>query len=204
MGRGKPRLKVVRRLGTPLPGLTQKDHDRRPYPPGEHGTGRRRRRKTEYRERLEEKQKIRFNYGVTESQLRRYFQRAKKRPEATGEALLELLERRLDSVVFRLAFARTIPAARQLVTHGHVLVNGARVDRPGYEVQPGDTISMSDRGRSNPHVKESVEAGPRVMLPSFLELDPDDPFEGRVVGIPSRSDVPVVVDESAVVEFYAR
>ncbi len=196
-------MKVVRRLGTPLPGLTQKDHERRPYPPGEHGSGRRR-RKSEYRERLEEKQKIRFNYGVTERQLRRYFERAKKRPEATGEALLELLERRLDSVAFRLGFARTIPGARQLVTHGHVLVNGARVDRPSYEAQPGDTISVSEKARENPHVRESVDAGPRVMLPSYLELDPDDPFEGRVMGLPSRSDVPVVVNEAAVVEFYAR
>lgn len=204
MGQGKPRLKKVRRLGTPLPGLTQKDHERRPYPPGEHGVGKRRRRKTEYRERLEEKQKIRFNYGVSERQLRRYFERAKQRPEATGEALLELLERRLDNVVFRLGFSRTIPAARQLITHGHIQVNGGRVDRPGYELETGDTVAVMERARRNPHIRESVDAGPRVVIPSYLELDPDDPFTGRMVDLPARSDVPVLVNEAAVVEFYAR
>ena len=174
-----------------------------------HGpTVRRRRKATDYRRRLEEKQKLRFNYGITEAQLRRYFRQAARRAglsgAITGEVLLSLLERRLDNVVFRLGFARTIPAARQLVTHGHVRVNGAKVDRPGYELQPGDTVTVSDGGRRNPHVRESVEAGPRVMLPSYLELDPGDPYEGRLVGLPSRSDVPVLVNEAAVVEFYAR
>lgn len=204
MGRERPRVKVVRRLGTPLPGLTQKDAERKPYPPGEHGTGRRRRRKSEYRERLEEKQKVRFNYGVSESQLRRYFEEARKREGPTGAAFLELLERRLDNVVFRLGFARTIPAARQLVVHGHVRVDRDRVDRPGYAVGTGERISLAERARRNPHVVESVEAGPRVSLPSYLELDPSDPYEGRVVGAPHRTDVSVVVDESAIVEFYAR
>lgn len=205
MGRKGPRLKVIRRLGTPLPGLTQKDAERKPYPPGEQGVGRRRRRrKSEYRERLEEKQKVRFNYGVTEGQLRRYFEKAKQHTGATGEAFLELLERRLDNVVFRLGFARTIPAARQLVVHGHVRVNGRRVDRPGYAVEIGERITLAERARKNPHVKESVESGPQVTLPSYLELDPSDPYEGRVVNLPTRSDVPLVVDESAIVEFYAR
>lgn len=204
MGRTGPRLRKIRRLGTPLPGLTQKDADRKSYPPGEHGVGRRRRRKTEYRERLEEKQKVRFNYGVSESQLRRYFEKAKGREGPTGAAFLELLERRLDNVVFRLGFARTIPAARQLVTHGHIRVNGARVDRPGYPVEIGDRVGVAERARRNPHVRESVEAGPRVTLPSYLDLDPSDSYEGVVVNAPDRSDVPVVVDESAIVEFYAR
>lgn len=204
MARRGPRVKILRRLGTPLPGLTQKDSERRPYPPGEHGVGRRRRRKTEYRERLEEKQKLRFNYGVSEKQLRRYFEQAKKRSEATGEALLELLERRLDNVVFRLGFARTIPAARQLVVHGHVLVDGRRVDRPGYSVSIGETISLTGRARENPHVKESVDYGPQVQLPSYLDLDPQDSYSGRVVNAPTRTDVPLVVDESSIVEFYAR
>lgn len=204
MGRRGPRLKVIRRLGTALPGLTQKDAERKPHPPGEHGIGRRRRRKTEYRLRLEEKQKVRLNYGVTESQLRGYFEEAKTREGPTGTAFLELLERRLDNVVFRLGFARTIPGARQLVVHGHVRVNGARVDRPGYSLGVGDVVTLGGRARRNPHVVESVEAGPRVMLPSYLELDPSDPYEGRMVNAPDRSDVPVLVNESAIVEFYAR
>ena len=204
MGRTGPRVKVIRRLGTPLPGLTPKSGERRQYPPGEHGPGRRRRRKTEYRERLEEKQKVRMNYGLKEKQLRSYYERASDSSEPTGEALLELLERRLDSVVFRLGFARTIPAARQLVSHGHVKVNGRPVDRPGYEVESGDEIALKDKAKSNVHVKESVEAGPRVTLPSNLKLDPDDPYVGRVVGSPVRDDVPVLVDEASIVEFYAR
>jgi len=199
-----PRVKILRRLGTQLPGLTPKDGDRRSYPPGEHGPGRRRRRKSEYRERLEEKQKVRFNYGLKEKQLRRYFERARQSKKATGTALLELLERRLDSVVFRLGFARTIPAARQLVVHGHIRVNGAKVDRPGYEVESGDEIAVAEKMRNNVHIEESTDAGPRVTLPSYLNLDPDDPCVGRVVDSPMREDVPVLVDEAAIVEFYAR
>jgi small subunit ribosomal protein S4 len=204
MARTGPRLKIIRRLGTPLPGLTPKSSDRKQYPPGEHGPGRRRRRKTEYRERLEEKQKIRLNYGLKEKQLRNYFKRAKESRGPTGEALLELLERRLDSVVFRLGFARTIPAARQLIVHGHVRVNDRKVDSPGYEIGSGDEITLSEKARNNVHVKESVQSGPRVALPSNLKLDPDDPFVGRVVGSPVRDDVPVVIEESSIVEFYAR
>jgi small subunit ribosomal protein S4 len=204
MSRTGPRVKIVRRLGTPLPGLTQKDSERRPYPPGEHGQDRRRRRKTEYRERLEEKQKVRLNYGLKEKQLRGYFERAENAKGPTGEVLLELLEQRLDSVVFRLGFARTIPAARQLVTHGHIRVNGEKVDRPSFEVQTGDEISVAEKMQDNAHVKESVEDGPRVRLPSNLKLDPDDPYVGRVVGGFDREDVPVLVDESSIVEFYAR
>lgn len=199
-----PRVKIIRRLDTPLPGLTPKDRERRPYPPGEHGNGGRGgRRKTEYRERLEEKQKVRFNYGL-KKKLRNYFERARDAKGPTGEVLLELLEKRLDSVVFRLGFTRTIPAARQLVVHGHIRVNGETVDRPSYEVETGDEVSVAEKMQGNVHVKESVEAGPRVRLPSNLKLDPDDPFVGRVVGEFDRDDVPVLVDESSIVEFYAR
>lgn len=204
MSRIGPRKKIVRRLGTPLPGLTGKDAERKPYPPGEHGFHRSHRRKSEYRQRLEEKQKIRFNYVLRERQLGKYFERAKRTSGKTGESLLALLERRLDNVVFRLGFARTIPAARQLVTHGHVQVNGRKLDRPGYEVSAGETVSVTEKARQNPHVVESVERGPAVAIPSFLDLDPDDPYEGRVMGRPARTDVPIVVDEASVVEFYAR
>lgn len=204
MSRIGPRKKIVRRLGTPLPGLTGKDAERKPYPPGEHGFHRSHRRKSEYRLRLEEKQKIRYNYVLREGQLRKYFEKAKRQSGKTGEALLELLERRLDNVVFRLGFARTIPQARQLVTHGHIQVDGRKVDRPGYQVSAGETVSVADRARENPHVVESVERGPAVAIPSFVDLDPDDDYVGRVMGRPARTDVPIVVDEASVVEFYAR
>lgn len=201
-----PRLKVLRRFGVALPGLTRKDHERRPYPPGQHGQSQSRRRKvSEFRKLLEEKQKVRFNYGVTETQLRRYLARAQCMPGKTGENLLALLERRLDSVVFRLGFAPTIPAARQLVSHGHVRVNGAKVDRASYEVSPGEAVSLPPgRVRERPSIATAVERGPQVRLPSFLALDPDDKYSGRVIATPARADTPFPVADSAIVEFYAR
>jgi small subunit ribosomal protein S4 len=199
-----PRLKRIRRLGTPLPGLTRKAPEWKTYPPGAHGPDPKRRRKSDYRARLDEKQKLRWNYGVSERQLRTYFEQAARSGGVTGEALLALLERRLDSVVFRLGFAATIPAARQLVAHGHIRVNGARVDRAGFLVQPGHVVSVSERGRRIADVTAAVERGPEVRLPGFLALDPSDRFTGRVVATPMRADIPFVVDEAAIVEFYAR
>src|SRR6202008_1082847 len=149
---------------------------------------------SEYRRRLDEKQKLRWNYGVSERQLRTYFEQAARSGGVTGEELLALLERGLDNVVFRLGFASTIPAARQLVSHGHVRVNGARVDRPGYLVRPGHTVTLSERGRAIPEVVVAVERGPEVRLPGFLALDPADRYTGRVVAAPMRADVPLVVD----------
>ena len=199
-----PRLKRIRRLGTPLPGLTRKEPEWKTYPPGAHGPEPKRRRPSDYRARLDEKQKLRWNYGVSERQLRTYFEQAARSGGVTGEALLALLERRLDNVVFRLGFTPTIPAARQLVAHGHIRVNGARVDRPGFLVQPGHQVSVSPKSREIPDVAAAVERGPEVRIPGFLALDPGDRFTGRVVATPMRGDVPFVVDEAAIVEFYAR
>lgn len=199
-----PRLKAIRRFGTPLPGLTRKQADERMFPPGQHGARLKRQRKSAYRERLEEKQKLRLHYGISESQLQRYFRQAAGRPGVTGEILLAQLERRLDNVVFRLGFAPTIPAARQIVSHGHILVDGFRVDIPSYAVDPGNTIAVSPRGRQIPYVIEAVQHGPEISLPGYLALDPDDPFTGRMTGLPARDDVPFIVGETAIVEFYAR
>jgi small subunit ribosomal protein S4 len=150
-----------------------------------------------------EKQKLRFHYGVSDRQLRTYLERALAMPGVTGEDLLSLLERRLDNVVFRLGFAPTIPAARQLVGHRHLLVNGRRVNIPSYLVRPGETISIRPESRAIAPIQEEVQRG-RHSLPSFLEKDPDDPFTGRVVGTPRREEVPLDVDESAVLEYYGR
>ena len=204
MSRQGPRLKVLRRLGTPLPGLTRKDVGDNSYPPGAHGPTGQRRKKSDYRRRLEEKQKLRFHYGVTESQLRRYFGRAASSPGVTGEQLLAQLERRLDNTIFRLGIAPTIPAARQLVVHGHVHVNGHRVDRPAYQVEVGDEVTVSSKARNMTAVMEAVQRGPEVRLPGFLALDPNDPYVGKVISEPSREDIPFIVDEAAIVEFYAR
>lgn len=199
-----PRLKIIRRLGTPLRGLTRKDGERRPYPPGVHGQKPVRRKKNEFRRQLEEKQKMRFHYGVSEAQLRRAFEAATKQPGRTGDNLFSLLERRLSNVVFRLGFAPTIPAARQLVSHGNVLVNGRRLDRPSALVSVGDVITLSEKSRSGPSVLDAITRGPQVRLPGYLALDPSEKFEGRVINMPMRGDVPFIVDEAAIVEFYAR
>ncbi len=195
----RPRLKLIRRLGTPLPGLTRKEPKERPAP------GRAPRRRTSpYAARLREKQKVRFHYGVSERQLRGYLERARRRPGATGVNLLGLLERRLDNVVFRLGLAPTIPAARQLVAHGHMRVNGRRVDRPAFETLPGDRIAAGPRARNMAAVQDAAAGEPEVRLPGYLARDPDDACAGRVLGTPGREDVPFIVNEAAIVEFYAR
>ncbi len=194
-----PRVKLIRRLGTPLPGLTRKQPKQ-----GAPAARAVRRRISPYRARLMEKQKVRFHYGVSERQLRVYFERAHRLAGATGVNLLGLLERRLDNVVFRLGLAPTIPAARQLVAHGHIRVNGRRVDRPAFTTAVGDVVAASIRARAIAAVQDASAIGPEVRLPSYLARDPDDAFAGRVVGVPGRQDVPFIVNEPAIVEFYAR
>ncbi|HEX6587586.1 MAG TPA: 30S ribosomal protein S4 [Longimicrobiales bacterium] len=198
-----PRLKKIRRLGTPLPGLTRKTTENT-NPPGQHGGNPKRRKRSRYALQLDEKQKVRWHYGVSETQLRNAFRAASAEPGNTGENLLARLERRLDNVVFRLGFAPTIPAARQLVGHGHVRVDGRRVDRPSYMVERGSSIDLSEKARRIPDVQAAVERGPEVKLPQFLALDPGDKFSGKVIAQPTRADVPLVLDETAIVEFYAR
>ncbi len=205
MSRIGPRLRIVRRLGTPLPGLTSKDHERNPSPPGQHGSAAGKRRKVSlYRKRLEEKQKVRYHYGITESQLRRVYSVARTKTGRTGDVMLEILESRLDNILFRLGYSRTIPAARQLVSHGHVLVNGEKVDRPGFRVSVGDAVSMAPKSRDNVGLQIQVEAGPQVKMPAWLARDPDDAMTGRMISPPTRESVPFIVDDASIVEFYAR
>lgn len=199
----EPRLKKIRALGTPLPGLTRKRSDRKPYPPGQHGPHGQRRRSSEYKKRLEEKQKVKLNYGLSERQMRRYFYRASRGRGVTGDILFASLERRLANVVFRSGMAPTGPAARQLVSHGHVYVDGRRVDRPGYAVSIGQVITLSEKLAQNPHVLTAVERGPQVALPSYLIVS-NDGLLCRMTAEPHRSDVPFIVDDRAIVEFYAR
>ena len=139
-----PRVKVMRALGVDLPGLSRKTIERRPYAPGQHGQNRRR-KVSDFGRQLKEKQKLRYNYGIGEKQMRRYVAAARASKMAAGDKLLELLERRLDNAVFRAGYAPTIPAARQLVNHGHITVNGRRVDIPSYSLRPGDVIRPRTR-----------------------------------------------------------
>jgi len=194
-----PRLRVVRRLGD-LPGLTRKSA-RRSYPPGQHGQARRKR--SEYAIRLEEKQKLRYNYGVTEKQLLRYVRKARRATGSTGQALLELLEMRLDNTVFRLGMAGTIPGARQLVNHGHVTVNGREVNIASYQCRPGDVIGVKDQDRSRRLVEQNLEYPGLANLPSHLEFDKKT-LIGKVNGVIEREWVALQINELLVVEFYSR
>ncbi|MBE9075887.1 30S ribosomal protein S4 [Romeria aff. gracilis LEGE 07310] len=194
-----PRLRVVRRLGD-LPGLTRKSA-RKAYPPGQHGQGRK--KKSEYAIRLEEKQKLRFNYGVTERQLLRYVKKARKAGGSTGQVILQQLEMRLDNTIFRMGLGPTIPAARQLVNHGHITVNGRVVDIASYQCRPGDVIAVRDRAASRTLAEANLEFPGLANLPSHLEFDKNK-LEGKVNGTIEREWVALNVNELLVVEYYSR
>lgn len=194
-----PRLRVTRRLGE-LPGLTRKSA-RRSYPPGQHGQNRRKR--SEYAIRLEEKQKLRFNYGVSEKQLVGYMRKARRATGSTGQALLQLLEMRLDNTVFRLGMAGTIPGARQLVNHSHVTVNGRVVNIASYQCRPGDVVAVRDRDRSRKLVETNMEYPGLANLPSHLEFDKNT-MTGKVNSIIEREWVALQINELLVVEYYSR
>jgi small subunit ribosomal protein S4 len=194
-----PRLRIVRRLGD-LPGLTRKNA-RRAYPPGQHGQNRKKR--SEYAIRLEEKQKLRFNYGLTEKQLLRYVRRARRVTGSTGQVLLQLLEMRLDNTVFRMGMAPTIPAARQLVNHGHVAVNGRVVNIPSYHCRPGETIAVRDREASRKLVETNLQYPGLANMPSHLEFDKNK-MVGKVNSVIEREWVALQVNELLVVEYYSR
>lgn len=195
-----PRVRVLRALGVNLPGLTSKTLDKRPMPPGQHG-GRRRRTISNYGKRLKEKQKLRAHYGVTERQLREMAARAARSRGNAMATLVQLLERRLDSVVFRAGFARTIPAARQLVTHGHILVNGKRLSYPSARVKVGDVITVKT-GRGENAVRKQQELGAVLTPPTWLEVDGGG-LTAKVVGLPDIDSVPFPVELPLVVEFYS-
>jgi small subunit ribosomal protein S4 len=196
-----PRLRIVRRLDTDLPGLTRKSKEKRPYPPGQHGQSRKK-RPSAFGMQLSEKQKLCFNYGVSETQMRRLFAEARARKGVTGSHLLELLERRLDNVVFRAGLAPTIPAARQLVNHGHVRVDEHRVDIPSFRVPTGAVISLRPRSRELDIVQRSL-ATPALPIPGWLEVDAAQRVI-KMTGAPQPDTVPFDLDVQLVVEYYAR
>lgn len=193
-----PRLRITRRLGTDLPGLTRKVSNR-PYPPGQHGQGRQ--KFSEFKKQLYEKQKLRFNYGISEKQLRNVFSDARRSKDPAGLVLLRMLESRLDNVIFRLNLAPSIAAARQLVVHGHLLVDGRKVDRPSFRVKPGSEISVRPKSRQLVCIQESL-ASPVLALPSYLTFDAKT-LTGTMTQLPDREDVPLQVEEQLVVEYYS-
>lgn len=194
-----PRLRIVRRLGE-LPGLSRKS-PRRAYAPGQHGQNRKKR--SEYAIRLEEKQKLRLNYGITETQLVRYVKKARRATGSTGQALLQLLEMRLDNTIFRLGMAGTIPAARQLVNHGHITVNGRVVDIPSYQCRPGEVISVRNKDASRRLVQTNMEYPGLANLPTHLEFDKNT-LVGKVNTVIEREWVALQINELLVVEYYSR
>jgi len=191
---------MCRRVGAALCGRPNCPANKRPYPPGQHGRGRK--RISEYQTRLLEKQKLRAIYGIGERQMRRYYEHATRRIGHTGEELIRQLETRLDTITLRLGFSLTTRQARQLVSHGHVRVDGKRIDVPSAQVRPGQTIQLSDKARSFISVREALEITPDP--PPYLYRNKEQ-VEGTLSRMPERGEVPlpVEVEERLVVEFYS-
>ena len=197
-----PKHRLSRRAGFNLTGTRSRSLEGRlQTPPGAHGR-KRRTRQSEYGKQLREKQSLKQYFGMTEGQFRRTFEQAMSSPEPTGEAFLKLLESRLDNVVYRLGFTPTRPMARQLVNHGHVLINGRKVNIPSYRVTPGEQITVSERAAAIPDVVESVVDGGR-WIPSWLERERDRAV-GRVIAAPNPEEAGIPVDIEAIISFYAR
>ncbi len=176
--------------------------ERRRYPPGVHGPTRRVKHSI-YSLQLREKQKVKRIYGVLEKQFRNYYEKARRMGGNVGENLLSLLERRLDNVVYHLGFAKSRAQARQLVTHGHVIVNGHKVDIPSYLVRPGDEITLKEKSKNIPFVKEALEETNPDQIPAWLSLEKDK-FLGKVLRYPVRSDITHPITERLIIELYSK
>lgn len=194
-----PKFKLSRRVGISLSG-TGKELSKRPFPPGQHGPGQRR-KISGYGAQLLEKQKLRHMYGLSEKQFRNLFDKATKMKGISGENFMFLLESRLDNLVYRLGFANSRPGARQLVSHGHVTVNGKKVDIASYLVTPGDVIGLREKSRGLSLVKEAIAN--RNHIVGYLEFD-ENALEGKFLRLPERSELTDDIDEKQIVEFYSR
>ncbi|MFZ3589419.1 30S ribosomal protein S4 [Bacillus sp. DJP31] len=194
-----PSWKLSRRLGVSLSG-TGKELEKRPYVPGQHGPNQRK-KISEYGLQLQEKQKLRHMFGINERQFRRTFDVAGKITGIHGENFMILLESRLDNLVYRLGFARTRRGSRQLVNHGHITVDGSRVDIPSYRVRPGQTIALREKSLKLTAVEESLSVN--NFVPEYLTFDADK-LEGTFTRLPERSELAAEINESLIVEFYSR
>ncbi|GAB6162982.1 30S ribosomal protein S4 [Desulfothermus naphthae] len=202
-----PKCRLCRREGTKL--FLRGDrcytdkcaYERRPYAPGQHG--RRRKKSSNYEIQLREKQKVKRLYGILERQFRKYFEIAEAKKGVTGTNLLRILEMRLDNVVYRLGFAHSRNQARQLVKHGHFLVNGRKVDIPSYQVKVDDVIEVKEKSRKMPVIQEAQEVVARRGVPQWLELDASN-YKGRVKALPEREDITFPINENLIVELYSK
>ena len=193
----QPYLKRCRTLGiSPAVMGVNKESNRNPGP-------QRRSKKSEYALQLTEKQKVKFIYGVLEKQFRLYYERAEKMPGITGENLLAILEQRLDNVVFRLGFAMTRREARQLVNHGHITVNGRKVNIPSFQVKPGMVVSLTEKGKGLQKVKENIEDNAFRAAPKWIEYDKNN-MTAKIVAVPARDDIDMPIEEHLIVELYSK
>ena len=193
-----PNNKQSRRVGFSI--LENGKDLKRPYGPGQHGKDRKR-KPSNYAVQLNEKQKVRFMYGLNEKQFRRLFDKASKMSGIAGENFLKLLESRLDNLVYRMGMANTRRGARQVVNHGHILVNGNKVDIPSYSCKPGDVISVKENSLEHPAIKNALEA--KVARPAFVEFD-EKKMSGTFLRLPDRAELSAEINESLIVEFYNR
>jgi small subunit ribosomal protein S4 len=203
VNQSRPKVKKSRALGIALTPKAVKYFEQRPYPPGEHGRGRK--QNSDYKVRLLEKQRLRAQYDISERQMARAYDRARKAEGKTGEALVVELERRLDALVLRSGIARTIYQARQMVVHGHIEVNGRKVDKPSFRVRPEDVVSVRERSRAKHPFQVAREGGyaPDGETPRYLQVNLQA-LAFRLDREPNRKEIPVVCDEQLVVEYYAR
>jgi len=196
-----PKTKIARKFGEPIFG-DDKSFEKRNYPPGQHGNNRRRGKKSEYAIQLNEKQKAKYTYGILERQFRNMFKKANSAPGITGEVLLQYCESRLDNVVYRMGIAPTRAAARQLVTHKHITVNGNRVNIPSYQLKAGDIVSLREKSKSLDTIKNSLEnSSDRVY--EWITWN-NDKMEGIYVSIPQRIQIPENINEQLIVELYSK
>lgn len=195
-----PKTKIARKFGEAIFGQ-DRSFDKRNYPPGQHGSSKRRKKLSEYGVQLQEKQKAKYTYGILERQFRILFEKASRRKGITGEVLLQLIESRLDNTVFRLGIAPTRSAARQLVGHKHITVNGEVVNIPSYLLKPGDVVAVRERSKSLEAIAGSVEG--HVNRFSWLDWD-SAKMEGKFINYPSRADIPENIKEQLIVELYSK
>lgn len=196
-----PRTKIARKFSDPIFG-TDKSFEKKNYPPGMHGNNKRRRKASEYGIQLKEKQKAKYTYGVLEKQFRNMFEKAQRSKGVTGEVLLQLLESRLDNVVYRLGLSNTRAGARQLVTHRHITVNGEIVNIPSYTLRPGDLVGVRERSKSLEVVTDSLSTA-RYGSSSWLEFD-EATMTGKFLNRPEREEIPENIKEQLIVELYSK
>jgi small subunit ribosomal protein S4 len=196
-----PKSKIARKFKEPIFGA-DKHFEKKKYPPGMHGNSRRRKKQSEYGVQLEEKQKAKYTYGILERQFRKIFEAASRKKGVTGEVLLQLIESRLDNTVYRLGIGRTRAAARQLVSHRHILVNGEIVNVPSFSLKPGDIISVREKSKSLEAITDSLTTG-RSGQYSWLEWD-NGSLTGKFMNFPQRDEIPENIKEQLIVELYSK